>query len=146
MYLTLTNLGDEPELLATPSGDYTAALQPGQPLDVADDARDVLLVGDKPDALENIQRGLATLGAIARHILEAIIGRKRDTAERYGQPERVRVSIENHGAQAVRVILGDGVTDVQVQPGTAQVCEAVGYLELRELGNVQQPPGQVEAP
>lgn len=146
MYLTLTNMGAEPEAIMSPDGSYTSVLQPHTPAQVRDEAGDVLVIGDKPDLRETFAQAAQVLASIARQLLELIAGRKRQSEQRTGKPEEVSISIANHGGQPLRVILGDGVTDITVNPGTTQLCTAAGYLEVRELGNVQVPPGQVEAP
>lgn len=138
MRLTLTNLGNEPEVVAAPDGSYTEALQPRVAVDIDGEALDVLIIGDKPDVREQIK----TAGATLRALLEAIFARKTAAP----QTEVVQVIIANHGGDAVRVIQGDGKTEQTVAPGSQKTLSAPGYLELRELGGVAVAPGQVEAP
>lgn len=137
MILTLTNVTEEPETIATPDGSFRDALHPQMPFEFREEAQ-VVIIGDKPDVRTQITQGLQTVGKVARQLQELIAGRKANYAQRMGEPEPVRVMIENHGTNAVRVILGDGKTDRTVAPGTAQQCDAPGYLELRELGRLNK--------
>lgn len=135
MYATLTNLTDEPEAAADPDGHFAAILHSHTPFDLRDDSVDVLVIGDKPDLRETIRAAAQALAQVARDLIERVLGRKAHAEQRTGKPEDVRVNIANHGANAIRVILGDGVTDFDLVPGSARTATAAGYLELRELGN-----------
>jgi hypothetical protein len=146
MYLTLTNITEEPEAAATPDGAFAIVLHSHTPTSFNQEAEGVLVIGDKPDLRETVEQAAGALEQLVRDLVHRILGRKRHAEQRTGKPEDVRVVIANHGANPVRVILGDGVRDVEVPPGSQQTCSASGYLELRELGLVQADPNQIEAP
>lgn len=143
MYLTLTNTTNEPEAIGTPDGDFVDVLQTQTPYDFHQDEVDVLLIGDKPTVREQFETAFQRMGSVARHLLTLIAGRKKHAVDA-GRPELVNVAIANHGANAVRVILGDGTTDITIEPGQTQACSAAGYLELRELGHAAQQGGTPE--
>lgn len=116
---------------------WTQILEPGVPFE-SNSEQSIVIIGDKPSVREQIEQGLATAGAALRELYDAI--RERRKPQISGEPlPKISVTLTNHGENAIRVILGDGVTDVQVAPGTTSELEAPGYLELRELGLVQQP-------
>lgn len=149
MNLTLTNNGPEavtvsgiesPSVTLGESGlagsrggtAWTDVLNPGDPWETTGDDT-VIVVGDKPSVREQIEQGLATATSAVKELYAAIRGRRKPVIEGEPPPE-VTLLIANHGTNAVRVILGDGVTDMTVAPGTSMPCIAPGYLELRELG------------
>jgi len=143
MHLTITNLTLDPEAIGTPDGNFVDVLQPSAPYEYTQDAT-VLLLGDKPTVREQFETAGQRLAELARKVLTVIAGRKREATEA-GTPEVVNVSLQNHGANAVRAILGDGQTEQTVNSGETASLSAVGYIELRELGLVQQDPNQHEA-
>lgn len=136
MYLTLTNTTQEAEAIGTPDGDWVDVLQPGAAYGYNDEAQ-VLIVGDKPDVREQFERAGEILGSVARKLLTLIAGRKQH-AQRSGRLEHVTVAVANHGTNQVRAILGDGTTDVVVDPGKTVSLTAPGYIELRELGQLDE--------
>ena len=143
MNLTLTNNGADALPIFAPKGGWVDALEPGVPLGVNDDQM-VLIIGDKPDVREQLEQAANVLSEVARRAIEAYQNRtKPDTST--APLAIVRVQIENLGANAVRVLLGNGTDDFAVAPGDTETCVAAGYLELRELGRVQQDPNQREA-
>jgi hypothetical protein len=99
-----------------------------------------VIIGMRPDLLDQFEQGIKALATVVKTVLEAIVGRKKQ-ARAAGQADEVSMSISNHGGADVRVILGDGVTDVTLVPGTTQSFTADGYLELRELGHAAQQGG-----
>lgn len=148
MNVTLTNTGTDPETVAGIQGAtvtlgggaqrggtaWTEVLQPGQPFDTSGDTS-VVIVGDKPSVRTQIEQGIDTATKAVKEMYDAIRNRRRPVIG--GEtPPPVSVSITNHGPNAVRVILGDGVNDITVQPGTTQAATGPGYLELRELGTL----------
>lgn len=136
MNLTITNTGTADEAIGAPGGGFVSVLQPGIGLGVNNDEQ-VLIIGDKPNVREQFEQAAATLGEFARKLLTAIAGRKRER-EAASETDTVAVSISNHGANAVRVILGDGTTDITVAPGATSAASAEGYVELRELGTLDE--------
>lgn len=139
MKLSLTNMTNEPESVADPAGTWADALNPNTPLDVDNDLG-VLIIGDKPDVREQLEQAGKTVGVLVMHLLTLIRGRKQH-AQATNKPEQVSTTILNRGAQAVRVILGNGTTDTTIAPGGSQLCSAAGYLELRELGGSPEQGG-----
>jgi hypothetical protein len=132
MNLSLTNNTDEPEVIGTPDGSWAGALTPNTPLDFNSDAT-VLVIGDKPEMREQLERAAGTLSGVVKHLLTLVFGRKQQ-AEASAVVEVVSVTVLNRGAQPVRVILGEGVADLVIEPGASTLCFARGYLEMRELG------------
>lgn len=143
MNLSLTNTTDDPEAIADPKGTWADALMPNTPLDMDNDLQ-VVIVGDKPDVREQLEQAGQVVTGLVKNLLTLISGRKKHAVDA-NKVEVVSVNILNRGAQAVRVILGDGTTDVEIAPGGSKLCSAAGYLEVRELGNVAEDPNQHEA-
>lgn len=137
MQLTITNLGADSEAISSPNGDWAAAIDAGSSFDVTEEKDDVVIVGIKPDLVDVFEQGFQALGEVAKKILATIVGRKKQLRDT-GQADEVKLSLSNHGARDVRVILGDGKTDVTVAPGTTRLVTAEGCIELRELGNAPQ--------
>jgi hypothetical protein len=136
MHITITNNLDTPEAVVGTSGEeFTEVVSAKGSLDVTNDA-DVVVIGDKVSVREQIQRGLARLTTTARLLVEAIFQR-RDNAKVADVPDPgVNVAIANHGANALRVIMSNktGVAEVQLDPGATTSATADDYVELRELG------------
>lgn len=137
MYVTLTNNGPEPEQIGTPDGDWVDALHTAQPFDVNDEHVGVVIVGDKPDVRDQFARAAQVVGDVVRKLLSLIAGRKQH-AQDAGQPELVTLMIANHGTNALRVQLGGGTNEQQVAPGASLSVTAPGYIELRELGTLDE--------
>jgi hypothetical protein len=140
MQLSLTNNTDEPEIIGTPDGSWTDALTPGTSYDLDNEAAGVVIIGDKPDVREQFAQAASTLTGMVRHLVDLVAGRKQQ-AEAAHKVEQVSVTILNRGAEAVRVILGNGTTDTTIRPGGSQTCMAPGYIEIRELGHAPQQGG-----
>lgn len=139
MKLSLTNNTNEPEAIVDPGGTWADALMPNTPLNVDNDST-VLVIGDKPDVREQLQQAAQTFTGMVKQALTLIAGRKQH-ARAASKAEQVSTTILNRGAQAVRVILGDGTTDTTIAPGGSQLCSAAGYLEVRELAGTPQQGG-----
>jgi hypothetical protein len=136
MKLKLTNQTSSAlPIMSTDEGGWADVLQPNTPYTLTHNASDVIIIGDKPDVREQIEQGIATIGAVAREIINAF---KSRLGGRAGAP-MVSAIIENDGDKSVRVILGDGVSDWVVNPGEMYPASAHAYLELRELGDVATP-------
>lgn len=148
MNLTITNLADEPEAMATPDGSLAVVLHTQQPYTMSDEAVQVVVIGDKPSVRDAFAQAANALEEMARRLLAVIMGRKKHTQDRTGKPEEVRVAIANHGANPVRAVLGDGTTDRTVNPGSTATLTAPGYIEVRELGVLpeQNPNASPAAP
>jgi len=138
MYVTLTNLGDEPELLTSPDGSLAVALHSHTPYQLNQEATTVLIVGDKPDLRDKVEHSARALGSIVRDLIELIVGRKKHAERRTGKVEDVRIVVANHGTNTVRAILGDGTTEQAIEGGSQRTLTAPGYVELRELGTVAE--------
>ena len=140
MQLSLTNNNNEPEVIGTPDGTWTDALTPGTPYDLNNESAEVVIIGDKPDVREQFAQAASVLSGVVRHLVDLVAGRKAQ-AEAANKVEHVSVTILNRGSQAVRVILGNGTADTTINPGGSQICMALGYLEIRELGDAAQQGG-----
>ena len=143
MKLTITNNQNHAvPIMSTDGEGFVESLEPSQPYEL-DNEIQVLIIGNKPSVTEQIETAFKRLGATAKALITAWQGRNNQVSTADGN---VACTIENKGEEkAVRVILGDGVTDHNVAPGERYEATAWGYLELRELGNVQQDPNQHEA-
>jgi len=137
MMLNVTNLGDETETIAAPTGTpYIVALEPGVTLAVDEPSHSVLILGDKPELREALARIATAVAHTARRILDAIIDRRRSLEAHRHPTAGVVFEVENLGATSIRAILGDGVTEKTLAAGALEVLTAAGYVELRELGLV----------
>ena len=144
MYLNLTNnSGIELPIMSADEGGWVKTLPPGQSTALSHVDSDVVIIGNKPSVSEQIAQGVKTIAKTVAAVLRA--WQDHNSAQPTAADSTVRVAIENTGEKAVRVILGDGVNDYQVQPGETYQASAWGYLELRELGDVQADPNQHEA-
>lgn len=143
MNLTLTNTGAVAVPVAsTDEGGWVDALEPNIGYEVNRPGTTVIVVGDKPDVREQLQQAASIMSTLAQKLLTAIAGRKENVGETPIVAETVSVDIRNNSSSnAVRVILGDGTTDMTIQHGAIQNCTAKGYLELRELGSAPQQGG-----
>jgi hypothetical protein len=104
---------------------------------------DVMIIGDKPKVTEEI---LKSLKAIAE-VIERWKIRPRPTPQSAKPvPEPLAVVIANNGNKAVRIISNNGRLSNDLAPGVSYQATSTDYIELRELGNVQQDPNQHEAP
>lgn len=139
MKLTITNKGDEAEAVTAPDGSYASVLEVDAPVTLSND-QDVLIVGDKPDVREQFARAGHVLAQVGRSIYEAIVNRKNKSLDE-GAPEIIAISITNAGTNAVRCILGDGETDETLDAGDTLDLQAIGYIELRELGHAPEQGG-----
>lgn len=139
MQLTITNTGTEDQAIGSPDGAFVDVLQPGVGKSVSNEA-EVLIIGDKPSVRDQFARAGAILAATARAIYDAIMARQEQArASANVEPvETITVSISNHGSNPVRVTLGDGVTDITVDAGATSAASAPGYIELRELGTLDE--------
>ncbi len=143
MFLTLNNKTANNIVVASEDeGGWVEALRPNEPEVISRPGSDVIIIGDKPDVIDNIRQGLRTLSTLVLNLLAALVDRR----SRGGvAPEPLEVEITNKGSRPVRVILGDGVTDYELASDETYLASAAGYIELRELGLVNM-PDQPEAP
>lgn len=111
----------------------TLALGVSDDIDI-DDGDSVLILGDKPGVKSQFEEA----GSVLRDTAEGVRNRDPDAIRSAGSgaPQQVAVILRNEGTNAVRAILGDGVTDRTVLPSTTADLSAPGYIELRELGLV----------
>jgi hypothetical protein len=132
MNLSLTNTGN----ITVPiiAGEWADVLPTNAPF-TFDRADLVAVIGDKPGVRDQFERAFDVLSDTAKALLEAFQNRTRPDMPT-DDTLMVTVMIHNLGTNAVRVILGDGVTDATVAPGTTYAGTGRGYLELRELGHV----------
>lgn len=126
MNITLTNLGETTVPYSSSKGaGFALLLEPNQPTTTNSEEITVSSVGDNPTFREELQEALEAL-------LELIqFWRERQAKE---PPHIVRVQIVNHGPNALRVLLGSNVNEVQVEAGTTYEASAEEYVEIRELG------------
>jgi hypothetical protein len=136
MNIVLTNQMTYPvPVMTKDDGGWCQTAEPGVPLTESGDAH-VIIVGNKPDVSEQILEGLHT----ALDVLKAFIHLQKPKAA--GEPvPSLSFMIGNNGPNPIRVILGDGQTDAEVAPGVTYIAHAPGYIEIRELGLVNEPGG-----
>lgn len=139
MNVTITNLSDL--AMSITDGEWVDVIGPKAAFTTGEAT--VLILGDKPSVREQIEAGLKAIGEVAKRVLEWM-ARRAQPLEGH-TPAPIAVSINNTGVNAVRVILDDGVTDEELAAGATQTFQANDYIELRELGLVQQDPNQHEA-
>lgn len=141
MNLTLTNNGTVPVPIAN-RAPWAEVLEPDTPMTV-DTNQSVAIIGLKPSVRDQFEQAFETLSASAKALVEAYQNRTLPNMPTDQTPE-VAVTIDNHGPNSMRVILGDGVTDHNVAPNSSFKAVAKGYIELRELGlvnpNINQQP------
>lgn len=145
MNLILTNEASHSVPIMSADGDgWADVLEPNTPYSLGrDDETQVVIIGNKLSVTEQITQGLKTAARTLKTIIEAWQNRNNQLGS--AADSNIRVAIKNDGEKAVRVILGDGINDLTVAAGEEVHATAWGYLELRELGNVQQDPNQHEA-
>lgn len=136
MQLSLTNNTEQPEVVGDPEGSWVDVLNPGTPFTMQNDLQ-VIVIGDKPTVREQFQQAADVVGALVRKVVQLVQGRKV-AAQDAERTESVSVTILNRGQKAVRVILGDGVTDKEIAPCGSALCSAAGYVEVRELGDLSE--------
>lgn len=135
MNLTLTNNGPwAVPVISTDDDGYAESLEPNYPLQVDNDDVLVLIVGNKPSVTEQIQQAADTIADFVKDIVTA--WQENNNKATSSDEASVKVAIKNDGENAVRCILGDGVTDTTIEPGATYDATAWGYVELRELGHV----------
>jgi hypothetical protein len=139
MNLVISNRGNEAvPVMSTDEGGWCESALPGEPLTLTKDKTNDLVIGDKPDVSEQIRQGLG----VAAKALKEILHLRKPTPQTTGAalPE-VNCIIGNNGPNTIRVILGDGQSDAEVAPGVNYSASAPGYIEIRELGLVNEPGG-----
>jgi len=135
MILTLTNQAAHAvPIMSTDEGGWSASLEPGVSWALPYIDSSVVIIGNKPSVTEQIQQGLATIAKTVKALIATWQAHNNNLNE--ASEAGVKVAITNGGTQAVRVILGDGVHDYSVSPNETYQAQAWGYLELRELGDV----------
>jgi hypothetical protein len=112
----------------------------------------VVVVGDKPNLAEQLEQARADASALLRKIVTKLRMRASMRAPQ-DDPGSLLVagpvlylSLANNGTLPIRVILGDGVTDDELPALGTMKVECVGYVELRELGHVQQSDDPAQQP
>lgn len=130
MNVTFTNLGTASvPVYSTQGKGFAYDLDPGEGYIIDSDTVTVASVGDNPTFREEVEDALETIvEAIAALVM--FWKRKQPDAD----PAQVSVSIYNEGANALRVLLGSNVSEVQVNPGETYAANAPEYVEIRELG------------
>jgi hypothetical protein len=138
MELTITNLGTAGTVVSTVDGSAPRVeeLGAGMSTFVTGDCT-IVVVGDKPDLVEQLSQAAAIMGELLRKILAKLRARQEGRAAVEATP-LVHVAIDNRGRLPVRAILGDGMTDEAIAPGLRTELRCKGYIELRELGDVPQ--------
>lgn len=136
MFLSLTNKENRDTIMTSPDeGGWIDALEANATTELSRPGTSIILIGDKPSAVDNIIAGMKVIGVFARDLLNTIIGTRSEGG--FPMPLRVTVFIVNRGPNPVRVVLGDGDAEHTIPPGDHFPAQSFAYLELRELGRVQ---------
>ena len=127
MNLTLTNLDTAAVPFASSKGRpaFVAQLEPNVPFTKDAPTIVVASIGDNPTFREELKEAFDALVDLIK------FWRDRKAAE---PPHTVHVRIENHGPNALRVLLGSNTNEVQVEVGATYEATAEEYVEIRELG------------
>jgi CTP:molybdopterin cytidylyltransferase MocA len=142
--LTLTNEASSSVPIMSADGEgFADVLEPGTPYSANVEDAQVIIIGNKPSVTEQITQGVQTIAKTVKAIVAKWQG--NNNAQPHTTDANVAVAIKNDGEKNVRVILGDGVNELTVAAGEEVHATAWGYLELREMGNVQADPNQHEA-
>ena len=125
MNVTFTNKGTlSVPLSCSQDKGFAVLLDPGLPYTVNLDTATVVNVGDNPSFLEELAESV-------KDLIDLILKWRERTVE---DGDMVQVSIDNHGPNALRVLLGSNVEEYTVSPSTTYEATAEGYVEVRELG------------
>lgn len=124
--MNLTIINSLSYALPMTDGTTAAQLDPGTSTYTGES--EVLIIGDKPSVLEQFKEAAATLVEFIAFWRE-----KQSEAE-----EMLRVTVTNNGTKSVRYILGDGLAGGDIAPGISADLMSEDYIELRELGDVEQ--------
>jgi hypothetical protein len=126
MNITLTNLDDVAVPFSTQQDKgFSMTLEPGEPKQFNETQVTVASVGDNPTWREEIEQGFKALFALL-----AVWHQRKGIAP----PHRVVVEIENHGPNALRILLGSNVDEVQLAADDSYTAAGPEYIEIRELG------------
>ena len=126
MNVTFTNKGTlAVPLSCSQDKGFAVLLDPGMPYTVNLATATVVNVGDNPTFLEELSESI-------KDLIDIVLKWREKKAE--DGNDSVGVAIENHGPNALRVLLGSNVDEVTVSPGTTYDAYANGYVEVRELG------------
>ncbi|HXD04440.1 MAG TPA: hypothetical protein VN680_00195 [Burkholderiaceae bacterium] len=130
MNITVTNLGTVAvPFFSTQDKGFVVPIEPNQSHTLNSTAVTVTSVGDNPTFREEVEEALETLvEAIASFVM---FWKRKQPDE---DPVIVRVMIQNHGTNGLRVLLGSNVNEVQVEPGVTYEANAPEFVEIRELG------------
>lgn len=133
MNINITNRGmtSVPIVLGTTAaGDPLALLEQGATHTIADDAVNVVSVGDNPSFVEEV---FEALGSIAEALKRIAWWRDHKPTLQEGEPGVV-VTIDNTGANDLRVLLDANVNETFIPAGTSNTVQAERYVEIREQG------------
>lgn len=135
MNVTLQNLGLVPvPVSCTQVPTLLAMLEPGAALVVNHEDNTVVNVGDNPTFWEEFNEGLQGLLQALKGILEKIARRREEEGDDLNEHPTIVVEIGNHGPNALRVLLGSNLDEVQIDAGKSLVATGPRYVEIRELG------------
>lgn len=133
MTVVLTNIGQADLPIASPDGVVASVLPAGQSLTIPD-MPPVVIAGHKPGVREQIEQALATLTDAARAFIDWL--RQHEPVEAASETPWASLAIHNGAGNALRVILGNGLDERTVEPGAEYQASAMGYIEIRVLGQL----------
>ena len=92
----------------------------------------VWIIGDKPDFLDMLNQ----MGNSMLMVLRKMVNYWKDKhyEAHHTKEPTVEVTVENLGSLPVRILLGDPFKEAVLKTGETIDAEAIGYIELRELG------------
>lgn len=130
MKLTLTNTADTPLPIFSSDGDgWTGSLDPGERNEINLPDSDQVIIGDKSDALDDVEENKKSK---LREAIEKLIERWKGAINKVNPI--IFVTIENDGPKTIRVILGTEDNQSTVAPGDSIDAEAADYIEIRQVG------------
>lgn len=137
MYLTLTLLTNEPELLHDPEGELLRMLEPHTPRTVFDDDVQQLVAGDVIDERVLIESRARVLTTLQRNRVQLALGRHRHARDKQ-RGEAITLHLENHGTRDIVATLGDdNVQQLVVASGSSRTVSGAGFVMLREADSAQ---------
>jgi hypothetical protein len=136
MHLVITNNSPAPTVvMSRDEGGWVEPLPQSLSTTINHHDSDVMIIGDKPTVTEEIVKGLKV---VAEAIERWKIRPRSTPTDSTPLKEPIAVVIANNGNKIVRVLSNSGKTSQDVNPGVSCAATSIGYVEIREMGNVSK--------